>query len=122
MGDSPCQQPPKDAKKGAFIYRDDTLKTVSNLSLRFPEYGMANANNCSPCQQPPKGEKGGTYLMELRLFNGMMQRIKNSVKCSRGILEYGMTKANNFRWVLPCQQPQKGEKGIFFKGMGLKGK
>ena len=34
------------------------LKTVSNLPLGFPEYGMTKANNFRWGQQPLKGEEG----------------------------------------------------------------
>ena len=40
-----------------------TLKTVSTISLGFPEYGMTNANNCSPASNP--------HRVRNKLFNGM---------------------------------------------------
>ena len=66
-GDSPCQLPPKGAKKGAFSYGIDAkAKTVSTFPLGFPENGMINANcyKPSPSQQSPNAEKRGMYLWE----------------------------------------------------------
>ena len=45
--------------------------------------------------------KGVTYLMEWRLFNGMMRRIKKVSNVPIRFPEYGMTNASNFRRGLP---------------------
>ena len=66
-----------------------------------------------PCQQTKKWrEKGGGAFIYGK------PRLKHSVKSSLVLPEYGMTKTNTFRWgSSPCQQPPKGEKGIFLEGM-----
>ena len=59
-GDSPCQLPPKGAKKGTFSYGIDAkAKTVSTFPLGFPKNGMINANyyTPSPSQKSPNAEK-----------------------------------------------------------------
>ena len=40
-------------------------RNVASLSVRFPEYGMTNANDFSlglPLLQPPKGAKRGIFI------------------------------------------------------------
>ena len=56
-------------QKSTFIYGNDTkAKTVPNVPLGFPEYGMTNASNFRwgfSLPATPKGcEKGGIYLRD----------------------------------------------------------
>ena len=62
--------PPKSPIKGdnkvqLFMGMAPRLKTVSNLSLGFPEYGMTNASNSSwgfPLPSTPKGVEKGIFI------------------------------------------------------------
>ena len=62
-GDSPCQQPPKGVKKGAFIYKNDSnAKKLSNLSLGSNECDWTGARKfrwgLPPTSNPQRVRKG----------------------------------------------------------------
>ena len=118
-GGSPCQQtPPQRVQKRGhlFIGMTPMLKTVSNLSLGFPECGMTNASNFTqgfPLPATPKGWEKGEFI-----FMGMMPRLKTVSNLPSGSPEYNRTSACNFRWGLPPASNLKGlEKGHSFNGM-----
>ena len=64
------------------------LKTVSNVPVRFPDYGMSNSSNVGfPLPAAPKGlEKGHS-------FNGIMLWIKTVI--NGGILVH---EPNKYPW------------------------
>ena len=62
-GAFPLPATPKGCENGAFIYRNDAnVKTLSNLFLGFPEYGMTNGSNFKwdlpPASNPQRVIKG----------------------------------------------------------------
>ena len=58
-GIPPASKPQRVRKRGHLSTgMTPTLKTVSNLSLGFPEYGMTNANDRFPAGNPQRVRKG----------------------------------------------------------------
>ena len=106
----PLKSPIKGGKVHLFMGIAPRLKTVSNLSLRFPGYGITNHSNlrCGipPASNPQRVRKRG------HLFIGMMPTLKTVSNLSLGSPEYGMTNASNFKCGLPpASNPQRARKG-----------